>query len=142
MQQQELRELIESIVMANRGFTIETWGLLFALVSAFATLIYTFFSTFEKRLVEQSDNLKEAIDGQNVIHDKINQSLMTLNSTLEVTNWRTKALEEACKNIDSEVTLIKERITKNEKTMVCNFAATKLAVKKEVEEELARRRES
>jgi hypothetical protein len=139
MTAQEVKTFIESIALANRGLSIETWGLLLALVSAFATLIYTFFNTFEKRLVEQSDNLKEAIDGQNIIHDKINQSLMTLNSTLEVTNWRTKALEDACKSMDAEVTLIKERIAKNERTMISNFAATKLAVKKEIDEELSKR---
>jgi hypothetical protein len=136
---QEVKTFIESIMMANKGLSTETWGLLFALVSAFATLIYTFFSTFEKRLVEQSDNLKQAIDGQNIIHDKINQSLMTLNSTLQVTNWRTKALEDAYKTMDTEVTLIKDRMAKNERTMISNFAATKLAVKKEIDEELSKR---
>jgi hypothetical protein len=64
---------------------------------------------------------------------------MTLNSTLEVTTWRTKALEYSCKSITDEVTLIKDRVAKNEKISATSFVAMKGAIKKEIDEELSRR---
>ena len=139
MSDQELKLLIESVVLANKGFSVETWGLLFAVVSAFASLVYIFFSSFEKRLSEQNEQFKQTLDEQTRVHDKINQSLMTLNSTLEVTNWRTKALEDTCRSIDADVTLIKDRIAKNEKLTATNFVALKATIKKEIDEELSRR---
>jgi hypothetical protein len=139
MSDQELKLLVESIVLANKGFSVETWGLIVAIVSAFASLIYTFFNSFEKRLTEQNEQFKQTLEEQTRIHDKINQALMALNSTLEVTGWRTKALEEACKSLDSEVTLIKDKMAKHEKISATSFVAMKGAIKKEIDEELSRR---
>jgi septal ring factor EnvC (AmiA/AmiB activator) len=139
MSEQELKLLVESIVIANKGFSVETWGLILAIVSAFASLIYTFFSSFEKRLSEQNEQFKQTLEEQTKVHDKINQSLMTLNSTLEVTTWRTKALEDSCKSITDEVTLIKDRVAKNEKISATSFVAMKGTIKKEIDEELSRR---
>jgi flagellar capping protein FliD len=140
MSDQELKLLIESVVLANKGFSVETWGLIIAIVSGFGSIVYAFFNSFEKRLTEQNENFKQTLDEQTRIHEKINQSLLALNSTLEVTNWRTKALEESCKNLDGEVTLIKDRMAKNEKLTATNFIAMKGVIKKEIDEELERRR--
>ena len=139
MSDQELKLLIESVVLANKGFSIETWGLIIAIVSGFGSIVYAFFSSFEKRLTEQNENFKQTLDEQTRIHDKINQSLLALNSTLEVTSWRTKSLEESCKNLDGEVTLIKDKMAKHDKLSATNFVAMKGMVKKEIDEEFLRR---
>ena len=140
MSDQELKLLIESVVLANKGFSIETWGLIIAIVSCFGSIVYAFFSSFENRLTDQNEQFKQTIDEQTRIHEKINQSLLALNSTLEVTNWRTKALEDSCKNLDNEVTLIKDRMAKHDKLSATNFVALKGTIKKEIDEELERRR--
>jgi septal ring factor EnvC (AmiA/AmiB activator) len=139
MTDQEIKLLVESIVAANKGLSIETWGLIVAIVSAFGSMVYTFFNSFEKRLLEQNEQFKQTLDEQTKVHDKINQSLLALNATLEVTNWRTKALEESCKCLENDVTLIKDRIAKNEKLVATSFVAMKGNIKKEISEELSRR---
>jgi cell division protein FtsB len=139
MSDSDIKHLVESIVAANRGLSVETWGIIIAIVSAFGSLVYTFFTSFEKRLSEQNEQFKTSLDEQTRVHDKINQSLLALNSTLEVTSWRTKVLEESCKELQDDITLIKDRMAKNEKLMATNFVALKASIKKEIDTELTRR---
>jgi hypothetical protein len=140
MTEHEIKLLIESIVAVNRGFSIETWGLIVAIVSAFGTLIYSFFTSFEKRLGEQNGQFKVTLDEQIKVHEKLNETLMALKSTLEVTTWRTKALEETCKSIQDDVTIIKDKQANMDKIQVQNFMAVKGHIKKEINEELDRRK--
>jgi hypothetical protein len=141
MTEHEIKLLIESIVAANRGFSIETWGLIVAIVSAFGTLIYSFFTSFEKRLGEQNAQFKVTLDEQIKVHEKLNETLMALKATLEVTTWRTKALEDTCKNIQDDVTIIKDKQAAIDKIQVQNFMAVKGSIKKEIDDHTRRCRD-
>jgi len=138
MSNEEIKLLIESIVASNRGFSIETWGLLVAIVSAFGSMIYIFFSSFDKRLTEQNEQFKQTLDEQIKVHEKLNETLMALKATLEVTTWRTKALEETCRSIQDDVTIIKDKQATMDKIQVQNFMAVKGSIKKEIDEHTRR----
>jgi predicted nucleic acid-binding Zn-ribbon protein len=123
-----------AMIAANNTLSTETWGLILAILSVIVTLIISLFNITEKRISSQNSAFKEALQEQTKIHDKINDALVSLNTTLEVTNWRTKALEETCKSMQEEITLFRERLNKSEKLNATSFVAIKNTIRKEIDD--------
>lgn len=128
------RDVAEKVMAGGTNLTTESWALLVTLAGIFVTVLISFYVSLDNRMSKQWTMFSDTIEKQNLILDKMNQSLISLNTTLEVTTYRTKKLEDDYLKMASNVAVITERLTKVENHNLTTFSTVKNYIDKKIKD--------